>query len=201
MERVRLGRIGNVIMQARTEAVLKNMGFTIVELMVAMVISLVVMGAIYSTFQVQQKSYVHQERVAAVQQNLRAAMYYMTREIRMVGYDPTGSSNFGIVAAASDSINFTMDYLNGNATLSDNGVIDSGEDITYSLSGTDLVRNAGSGNRVIAENIDSLEFTYLDQDDNGTNETVHIKVVGQSQKDTTISRTLESNTKCRNIDM
>lgn len=188
-------------MQTRTEAVLKNTGFTIVELMVAMVISLLVMGAIYSTFQVQQKSYIHQERVAAVQQNLRAAMYYMTREIRMVGYDPTGSSNFGIVAAASDSINFTMDYLYGNATLSDNGVIDSGEDITYSLSGTDLVRNAGSGNRVIAENIDSLEFTYLDQDGNGTNETVHIKVVGQSQKDTTISRTLESNTKCRNIDM
>ena len=172
-----------------------------VELLVAMVISLVVMGAIYSTFQVQQQSYIHQERVAAVQQNLRAAMYYMTREIRMVGYDPTGSSNFGIVTAASDSINFTMDYLYGNSTLSDNGVIDSGEDITYSLSGTDLVRNAGSGDRVIAENIDSLEFTYLDQDSNGTNETVHIKVVGQNQKDTAISRTLESNIKCRNIEM
>ncbi|NQT68405.1 MAG: prepilin-type N-terminal cleavage/methylation domain-containing protein [Desulfobacteraceae bacterium] len=188
-------------MQARTEAILKNTGFTIVELMVAMVISLVVMGAIYSTFQVQQQSYIHQERVAAVQQNLRAAMYYITREIRMAGYDPTGSSNFGVVTAASDSINFTMDYLYGDSALSDNGVIDSGEDITYSLSGTDLVRNAGSGNQVIAENIDSLELTYLDQDSNGTNETVHIKIVGKSQKDTTISRTLESNAKCRNIDM
>jgi len=187
-------------MQERTEAILKNTGFTIVELMVAMVISLVVMGTIYSTFQVQQKSYIHQERVAVVQQNLRAAMYYMTREIRMAGYDPTGSSNFGIVTADPASINFTMDYLYSNATLSDNGVIDSGEGITYSLSGTNLVRDAG-GKQVIAQNIDSLTFTYMDQDGNGTNETVHIKVVGQSQKDTTITRTLESKTKCRNIDM
>lgn len=189
-------------MQERTEAILKNTGFTIVELMVAMVISLVVMGAIYSTFQAQQKSYIHQERVAVVQQNLRAGMYYMTREIRMAGYDPTGSSNFGIGSTSDQaSINFTMDYLYSNATLSDNGVIDSGEGITYSLSGTNLVRDAGSGNKVIAENITTLEFTYWDKDGNGTDETVRIKVVGQSQKDTTITRTLESNTKCRNIDM
>lgn len=183
-------------MQARTEAVLKNTGFTIIELMVAMVISLLVMGAIYSTFRTQQRSYIHQERVAAMQQNLRAAMYYMAREIRMAGYDPSGDAGAGINAGGSTSttINFTMD-TNGD------GSIGSGENITYSLSGTDLVRDSGSGNRIIAEYIYSIDFTYRDQDGNGTNETVHLSMVGRTQSGTITSRTLESNIKCRNIDM
>ena len=55
----------------------RESGFTLVELLVAMVISLVVMGGIYSTYHSQQKSYLVQEQVAAMQQNLRSAMYNM----------------------------------------------------------------------------------------------------------------------------
>ncbi|UCF72314.1 MAG: prepilin-type N-terminal cleavage/methylation domain-containing protein, partial [Deltaproteobacteria bacterium] len=59
--------------------------FTLAELLVAMVVVGVVMAAIVSTYYSQQKSYVAQEQVAAMQQNLRAAMFYMEREIRMAG--------------------------------------------------------------------------------------------------------------------
>ncbi|MDH3345443.1 MAG: prepilin-type N-terminal cleavage/methylation domain-containing protein, partial [Desulfobacteraceae bacterium] len=53
-----------------------NQGVTLIELMIAMTIFLLVLGAIYSTFQSQHKSYLMQEEVAAMQQNIRAAMYH-----------------------------------------------------------------------------------------------------------------------------
>lgn len=68
------------------EEKIQNCGFTLVELLVAMVISLVVMGAIYGTFKSQQDSFVIQDQVTAMQQNLRSAMYTMSRDIQMAGY-------------------------------------------------------------------------------------------------------------------
>ena len=115
-------------------------GFTIVELIVAMAMSLVVMGAIYSLFQTQQKSYIHQERVATVQQNLRAAMFMMEREIRMAGCNPTGtvSPTPGIVSAAGSTIQVTMDITNAAGTGDPDGLINNDrEDVTYTQVGAD----------------------------------------------------------------
>ena len=64
----------------------KDQGFTLIELIVAMAISLVVMAAIFTTFKSQQDSFVVQTQVSATQQNLRAAMYMITRDIQMAGY-------------------------------------------------------------------------------------------------------------------
>jgi len=61
-------------------------GFTIIELLVALAISLVVMGAVFLTFKSQQDSYVIQDQVTRMQQNLRGAMYLMTRDVQMAGY-------------------------------------------------------------------------------------------------------------------
>ncbi len=136
-------------------------GFSIMELLVAMVIAGVVMAAIYYTYYSQQKSYVAQEQVAGMQQNLRAAMLYMEREIRMAGCDPTGFANAGITTATANSVSFTED-TRGAAEGSDpdGDTDDPDEVITYSLAGTDLSRN---GN-LIAEEIDALDFVYLDRD-------------------------------------
>ncbi len=67
-------------------AIRKTDGFTIVELLVAMSISLIVMAAIFSTFKSQQDSYVVQSQVSVAQQNLRAALFMITRDIQMAGY-------------------------------------------------------------------------------------------------------------------
>jgi prepilin-type N-terminal cleavage/methylation domain-containing protein len=65
---------------------IKEQGFTIIELMVAMAISLVVMAAVFSTFKSQQDSYVVQSEVSVTQQNLRAALFMISRDIKMAGY-------------------------------------------------------------------------------------------------------------------
>ncbi|PQP33112.1 hypothetical protein C6A36_00950 [Desulfobacteraceae bacterium SEEP-SAG10] len=142
---------------------ISNQGFTIVELLVGMVVSLLAMGAVYSTFLSQHKSYLVQDQVSAMQQNLRAAMFYMQREIRMAGCDPLDTGNFGITTAQAlaNSITFTEDIRGSAVGSPPDGTLQTAETIIYSLTGGNLVRDVGGGNQVVAQNIDALDFVYL----------------------------------------
>jgi type IV pilus assembly protein PilW len=166
-----------------------NQGFTLTELLVAMVISGIVAAGIYSTFYSQQKSYLTQEQIAAMQQNLRGAMHILGRDIRMAGYNPTSFATAGIQTAQANSIRFTMDITNDAGTgIPDGDTGDPNEDITYALvdldgdGDTDLGRNDvnGGGNHQIAENIDALDFVYLDEDGNITTTPSEIRAVQAS---------------------
>ena len=140
-----------------------NQGFTIVELLVSMVVALLALGAIYSTFLNQHKSYVVQEETAAMNQNLRIALFYVQREIRMAGCDPTGNANARIITADATSINFTEDVRGDlDESDSDGDTEDANEDITYCLKANNLVKNTGGGNQMVVQNIDALDFVYLD---------------------------------------
>jgi type IV pilus assembly protein PilW len=153
--------------QRRVSYKVSNQGFTLVELLIGMVVSLLAMGAIYSTFLSQHRSYHDQEEIAAMQQNLRAAMFYMQREIRMAGCDPLRTENIGFTTAKAlaNSITFTEDIRGNNpGDPPDGDINDPNEDITYTLVDSDadgvldqLVRN----NQPVAQNIDALDFVYL----------------------------------------
>jgi type IV pilus assembly protein PilW len=145
-----------------------NQGFTMVELLVAMVVSLLALAAIYSTFLAQHRSYQVQEETAEMHQNIRAAMYYMQREIRMAGSDPFNTGNFGFVSGTSTAnasvIQFTSD-ISGGINGEPNGIYEAGnENIQYNLADSDgdgvndvLVRNG----QVVAQHIDAIDFVYL----------------------------------------
>jgi len=147
-----------------TAAIKSRYGFTLVELLIAIAIGGVVMAGICSAYYSQQESYITQDQVSAMQQNLRAGLWFMEREIRMASYDPTGTANAGIVTANATSIRFTLDL---NA---DGDTDDSNEDITYALydsdgdGDSDLARKVGvENNQPVADNVDVLNFVYLDQ--------------------------------------
>jgi prepilin-type N-terminal cleavage/methylation domain-containing protein len=61
-------------------------GVTLIELLIALVISAIIIAGIYRTFIHQQKTYATQEQVADMQQNVRVAINRMMREIRMAGF-------------------------------------------------------------------------------------------------------------------
>lgn len=177
-------------------------GFTLIELLVAMAISGIVMAGVYSVYYSQQKSYMAQEQVAVMQQNLRAAMLFMGREIRMAGCDPKGQAvdfaDWDI--SSSSSFKFTFD-IRGSAvgSLPDGDTDDPNEDITYALDGTDLERNGDH----VAANISSLNFVYLDGDNNVTTSasavrSVEITLVAATE-DNVRSRSFTTNIKCRNM--
>ena len=190
-------------------------GFTLVEIMVTLAIMAVVMAGVYLTFYSQQKSYTVQEQVAEMQQNLRGAMYLMSKEIKMAGCNPTGQAQAGIVTAAADSISFTMDLWGKSTDDPPNGSISNpNENITYALANIsgdqamEIIRtdnNSGIGPQVVAENIDSLNFVYLDSNGNVTTDllrirSVQITVVAKTDKADRQKR-LATHIKCRNLGM
>jgi type IV pilus assembly protein PilW len=61
-------------------------GFTMIELMIAMVIGLVLMGGVVSLFVGGQKSFRVDESVARMQDDARYAIHELARDLRMVGY-------------------------------------------------------------------------------------------------------------------
>ncbi len=157
-----------------SNALRKNSGVTLTELLIVLALTGIVSGAIYNIFISQGRAYTIQSEVAEMQQNLRAGIFMMEREIRMMGYDPTRAADAEILTAAPGLLEFTAD-LNG-----DDDTDDPNEHMIYTHYDTDangtsdaLGRddvNSGAGNQLLAENIDELNFVYLDGSRNALND-------------------------------
>ncbi len=151
-------------------------GFSLIELLIAMTIGGLALGAVSDVFVMQNKSYSVQEDVADMQQNARAAMDIMSGEIRMAGSDATGGANAGIVTAAANALNFTRD-MNGDGDTSD-----ADENISYSLYVVDGVQTigrsvSGGPSQQVAANIQSLNFVYLDSAGSVTTTTANMRQI------------------------
>jgi type IV pilus assembly protein PilW len=144
-------------------------GFTLLELIIAMAIFGTASAAIYATYQNQQDSYLIQEQVADMQQNLRAGMYFITRGLKMAGYDPTGKAGAGANTANSAG---KAEFICA-ADEDRDGTIAAAEIIRYALTKDtnkdgladsfpcNLGRaDGGGGLQPLAENIQGLEFFY-----------------------------------------
>ena len=140
-------------------------GFTLVELMIALVMSTIIAAAVYGAYRVQNKSYYTQDQVVRMQQNIRAALTVMGGDIRMALYDPTKKAKPAILVATANSMEFQSD-LDGNGKFTDgSGTAQANEDITYAVDANkNLTRDNhdGTGPQPIASNITSINFDYID---------------------------------------
>jgi type IV pilus assembly protein PilW len=170
-----------------------NRGFSLLELMVAMAVVSILLAGIYAAYITQLRSYMTQQMTLEMQQNLRVAMQIMARDIRMAGFDPTRSANAGVITMLANTFRFSADKdQSGVAT-------DSDEDITYAINNNgslgrqtivyDPVTNTttSSGLQPVAENIDALNFVYLDANGVITSNptavaSVQVTIVGRSSK-------------------
>jgi prepilin-type N-terminal cleavage/methylation domain-containing protein len=221
----------------------KKRGVTLIELLIALVLSSILTAALYRVFIGQHKTYTVQDQVADMQQNARIAIGQMTREIRMAGYGGNLLAVFGningftdIITPANNSITFLLadqvgalkqtttkglnqlkvtnasvfntdkkkflclnglsnyliqsivtDTITLTTSLSEDHVINEPvylvKAITYSLGlsgGKTVLRineNTGGGAQPVAENIESLEFTYFDANGNVTSNPPDIRMV------------------------
>ena len=165
-------------------------GYSLVELLVAMAISLVVMAGVYKVYVTQQDTYLLQERVAEMQQNARTAKYVLTKDIRMVGYNPTRKVNgptfttsFVSKLPDDDSADSDPDRTSTGPksiafTLDDNGngVLDANfdEQVAFRVAGGNLERFDVGNNAwlMVVENIEALGFAYaFDNNGDGTIDT------------------------------
>jgi len=67
---------------------MKKNGFTLVEILVAIVVGLVIMAAVYGTMTMAQRTSANLGRKIVTQQDTRAVLDFMATEIRMASYNP-----------------------------------------------------------------------------------------------------------------
>lgn len=99
---------------------LAQRGFTIIELLISLVLTAIIATFVFNAYINQHKVVTIQEQVAEMQQNARAAIDELTRQVRMAGYGiPLGLP--GIVASNTnpDTIMINYNAQNCDATLSD----------------------------------------------------------------------------------
>ena len=171
-------------------------GFTIIEVMITMVISSVLVTAVYQTFHSQQRSYTMQSEAAAMEQNLRGGLYLLTRELRSAGYNPARAvpTNIGFVTTFPAPNNqFVVNYATDTSTIAftsdnnGNGVIDpnSNEQIAYRFNNAtkalerfnDTNINPADKWEAVATNIDAVYYAYFDQNNNLTTNPANIRYV------------------------
>jgi type IV pilus assembly protein PilW len=195
-----------------------KMGFSLLELAVAVAIMSIVFTAIFGVFSLSSRTYTAQSVAADVQQSVRSAMEIMVMDIRMAGLDPTASGNFGVELATTTKLRITSDSI--DAGIGDyNGVVNdiNSERITYELTDNDLnqilYEGTGSQNsQPLISNVQNLIFTYFDGDDNNLAspvaaadlaniQTVQISITVQESagRGDPVSRTLTKRVKCRNL--
>lgn len=156
-------------------------GFTLIELMVALAVSAIVLLAVTQFFLSANKAATIQEKVSGTQQEIRAVMEMITRDIRMAGLNPSGNAGcagFDGDNTDENSIGILYDhdgdgtcdvtiryFLDGNTLMMDNDFTDTNTDSEEPLS------SEGS--------IASLEFEYLPSDDADAIRVVRLTIEGQ----------------------
>ena len=129
-------------------------GFTLVELMIAMVILGVVLTGVVRMFSNTGHYHSAQEMMVDLTQDLRATKQLMVQELREAGCDPTNKGIFGFQVDSDDrydtddnSIHFTRDIDNGDGDAflePDGDANDPNEDISYYRTNDDCSGGAGA---------------------------------------------------------
>lgn len=138
-------------------------GFTLVEMLVAMVVGSILLSLIVGSYWAQSRSSRDKQMIVEMQQNMRSAMFYLTRDIRMAGYDESFQDLPGdtsILTANPTELSFQYYDADAGST----------ETVTYDLfdylgdGDLDLAKTIGTVGTdprlYIAQNVEALEFFY-----------------------------------------
>lgn len=182
-------------------------GFTLIEIIFAMAISLIILSGVYNIFISQQKSYKIEDQVAEMMQNARVGLDFMIRDIRLAGSIPE-ESIVGDTPPTTDAVpSPPSPDLSGNLDGSADDIEESDADaITFegdhdADSNTEMVRYSrdtanseleretwewdggasswgNSGNPdPVAENITALTFTYFNSNSAVTTTLADIRLI------------------------
>lgn len=130
-------------------------GFTLIELLVVMAISSVILGSVLGVFIASNKTYTIQDQRTKLQQDLRAAMSIMLKDMRMAGLNPTQNSAMPTIdSATATDISFYMDFV-GNGTV---------RQFEYryvpATQRMEVQWNGAGGFQRVAEGVTNMEFVY-----------------------------------------
>jgi type II secretory pathway pseudopilin PulG len=147
-------------------------GFSLAEVLVTLLLSISVIGSVTSVYFSQQRSFLVATSFLDVRNDARQAMEHMVRDIRWA-VDLVPSK--GSYVTGGSCIVLKVPSINDEGDVID---IESNFDyFVYQLNGSDLERivtdvDASSvrtnGSSTVANNVDSLSFTFKDENNNTT---------------------------------
>ncbi len=169
-------------MKPLQKAICSQSGVTLTELMVAMTISLILLGGLYQVFFTSSNSYRKQQALSRLQENGRFAVELMAQEIRLAGTPRfyldgtsfsgtpiTGSPSTGTGAGTfSDSV--TVSWDEDTSDPYDPGTID----VTTVRFRVDhdnrtLLRSKDGTETPLVEGVEEMQLEYgVDTDDDGS---------------------------------
>ena len=161
-------------------------GFTLIELLVALALTAILTVTIGYAFRVQIFTHKRQEAVAALQQNLRTAMFFVESDLRLAGSDPNGNATImgdtienegkkaGILTAEEGGvvgqpvIKLAMNRSDPPEDADFSSIVgdESREIVQYDVNYSGGVLALRSNSQPVAEWITELKFGYFDKDGN-----------------------------------
>lgn len=144
---------------------IKNKGFTLVELMVAIVISSIIMLGVVSLYSTSRKGQKTNEALARIQENLRFAADMISKDIRMAGY--TGCKSSSVTNALTDTTSLPFKFENHISAFEGGTTFPSefpavGTSPGDRVAGTDavaIIRVSAKGCKVQVHNANSAKIT------------------------------------------
>lgn len=158
-------------------------GFTLIELMIVILIFSIILGAIFAVMTMGNKAWQSGNVQIEIQQETRKGMDSMLKELRQ--------SNLGRITVTANTVTFQIPQ-----SVNNSGNITWCEDILYSLGGLNgeqLLRTQGEESRVLANNVQGLQFS-------ATKEEINITLVAEKEtvSQHTLTATLSSSVTLRN---
>ena len=148
----------------------KKHGFTILELLIAAILTTIVATAALSFFLRANQQCIAQDGIAEMQQNVRASVQDIIRELRMAGFNLTDTT---IVPIAIDSLSGLTDTLCVNR---DTFTVKYYIDHSDSLHPT-LIKDVNGQANIFADEISDFNISYIG------NNSVRVSLTAKSARD------------------
>lgn len=179
-------------------------GITLVELLIALLLSALIAGGLYKLSIGQSYVYSVQESVAEAQNASRAGMEIMFGDLRMAGYDKQGGgSNVKVNTAVSGTASkIKVEWEYNNDTIKAVEYYRDGNNLVRSIYMNGLIQN-GSPEEVLND-VTGLSFTYTMSGTKITKADVRLTVSTRplaigTQDPKPLARTLNSTVMFRNV--
>jgi len=200
---------------------LRIRGFSLVELMVAMVAGLLLVAAVTALFATILKANQTAMQVSRLNQELQSVTDMIARDGQRAGYDWAATSFFNNAASGAKSpfyFDASTDLMSETSTGSnvyrcirlkydknDSGLLDTDETFIYSYDSTDkgvkLGSSCSSGSLISTEStieVTGMTFSLLGSSVSSGARTVRMSLTGQHKANTDLKLTLQRDIKLRN---
>lgn len=166
----------------------RQAGFSIVELMVALVLGLLLIGGVINIFLTNQQTFRTNENMGRLQENARISFELMAREVRQAGGNLCGATLMANVlnnATTAWTSNWEAGVLQGfDGAQAATGIVTTGAAVNERVAGTDAVRVLSGGMfdgvSITAHDAGTAQITLATVDHGFAPESVVVVCDGQS---------------------